>query len=194
MKRKSTIKRKTKETDVTLKLDIDGTGISRINTGISMFDHLLSQVAKHALFDITIKATGDDKHHLIEDVGICLGKALNEALGEKRGIARMADSSVPMDESLSMVAVDISGRGYAVLDMQFSGNDMGDFPTDLIRHFLESFAAEAKMNLHGRILYGINDHHKAESLFKALGKALYAATRVNEHVTGNLPSTKGVIE
>ena len=194
MKRKSTVKRKTKETDITLKLDLDGTGISGINTGIVMFDHLLSQVAKHGLFDITVKATGDDKHHLIEDIAICLGKAFNEALGEKRGIVRMADNSVPMDEALAMVALDISGRGYAVLDMQFSGNDMGDFPTDLIRHFLESFAAEAKMNLHGRILYGINDHHKAEALFKALGKALYAATRVNERISGNLPSTKGIIE
>jgi imidazoleglycerol-phosphate dehydratase len=194
MIRKSTIKRKTKETDVNLELNLDGSGLSDINTGIGMFDHLLSQVAKHGLLDITISATGDDKHHLIEDVAICLGKALNEALGEKRGIVRMADNSVPMDESLAMAAIDISGRGYTVLDMPFAGNDMGGFPTDLIRHFLESFAAEAKMNLHCRIIYGINDHHKAEALFKALGKALCNATRLNERIAGNLPSTKGVIE
>ena len=192
--RKAIIKRKTVETEITLELNLDGKGLQAINTGITMFDHLVAQVAKHGLLDITLIANGDDKHHLIEDVAICLGKALIEALGEKRGIARMADSSVPMDESLAMVALDISGRGYTVLDIPFTGNDMGDFPADLIRHFLESFAAEAKLNLHGRIIYGKNDHHKAEALFKALGKALYKATRINESAADNLPSTKGLIE
>ena len=191
--RNAIIKRKTKETDIKVELNLDGTGVTDINTNIAMFDHLLSQVAKHGLLDLKIFASGDDKHHLIEDVAICMGKALNEALGEKRGIVRMADSSVTMDDSLAMVAIDISGRGYTVLDLPFSGNDMAGFPTDLIRHFLESFASEAKLNLHGRILYGVNDHHKAESLFKALGKSLYFSTRLNEINTG-IPSSKGIIE
>jgi imidazoleglycerol-phosphate dehydratase len=190
--RKAIIKRKTKETNVNLELNLDGSGNSGIKTGIDMFDHLLSQVAKHGVFDIILKASGDEKHHLIEDVALCLGKALNKALDEKRGIVRMADSSVPMDDALAMVAIDISGRGYTVLELPFKGNDMAGFPTDLIRHFLESFAAEAKLNLHARIIYGVNDHHKAEALFKALGQALSMATRINERIS--LPSTKGLIE
>jgi len=192
--RTANINRKTKETDIALHLNLDGTGFYDINTGISMFDHLLSQTARHGVLDITIRASGDDKHHLIEDVGLCLGKALTKALGDKLGIVRMADASVPMDDALSLVAVDISGRGYAVLEMPFAGNDMEGFPTDLIRHFLESFAAEAKISLHARILYGVNDHHKAESLFKALGRALSMATQINPRNTGNLPSTKGIME
>jgi imidazoleglycerol-phosphate dehydratase len=192
--RKAVIKRKTKETNINLEFNLDGNGTYEVNTGISMFDHLLSQVAKHGIFDIKLKATGDDAHHLIEDVAICLGKALNKALDEKRGIVRMADSSVPMDDSLSMVAIDISGRGYTVLELPFSGNDMAGFPTDLVRHFLESFAAEAKLNLHARIIYGVNDHHKVEALFKALGRALSKATRVNERTSGGLLSTKDLIE
>jgi len=193
-KRISVIKRKTRETDINLTLNLDGTGNYEINTGIPMFDHLLAQVARHGVFDITVKASGDDKHHLIEDIAICLGKAITKALGEKLGIVRMADSSVPMDDALSMVAIDISGRGYTVLELPFSGNDMEGFPTDLIRHFLESFAAEAKLNLHARILYGVNDHHKAESLFKALGRALSMATQINKRNTAGLPSTKGMLE
>ena len=192
--RKSTIKRKTKETDIILDFNLDGVGIAEIDTGIGMFDHLVSQIAKHGLFDLRITASGDDKHHLIEDVGICLGKALNEALGEKRGINRMADTTVPMDDSLAMIALDISGRNYTVLDLPFKGNDMAGFPSDLVRHFLESFAAEAKPNLHGRIIYGINDHHKAEAMFKALGKALCTATRVNQRISGNIPSSKNFLE
>jgi imidazoleglycerol-phosphate dehydratase len=192
--RTAVIQRKTRETDINLELNLDGTGTYEVSTGIKMFDHLVSQVARHGAFDIIIKGAGDDKHHLIEDVGICFGKALNEALGDKRGIVRMADSSVPMDDALATVALDISGRGYTVLEMPFAGNDMEDFPTDLIRHFLESFAAEAKLNLHARILYGINDHHKAEALFKALGRALSMATRINERTADGLPSTKELIE
>jgi len=192
--RTANINRKTKETDIALHLNLDGAGIYDINTGIPMFDHLLSQTARHGVLDITVRASGDDKHHLIEDVGICLGKALTKALGDKLGIVRMADASVPMDDALSMVAIDISGRGYTVLEMSFAGNDMEGFPTDLIRHFLESFAAEAKINLHARILSGVNDHHKAESLFKALGRALSLATQINPRNTGNLPSTKGILE
>jgi len=192
--RSAVVKRETKETNISLELNIDGSGKYDIDTGIKMFDHLLSQVAKHGIFDITILATGDDQHHLIEDVAICLAGALNKALGEKRGIVRMADSAVPMDDALTMVAVDISGRGYTVLELPFSDNDMAGFPTDLIRHFLESFAAEAKLNLHAKILYGTNDHHKAEALFKALGRALDTATRIDERISGELPSTKDFLE
>jgi len=159
-----------------------------------MFDHLLSQVTRHGRFDLKISASGDDQHHLAEDVAICLGKALGESLGEKRGIARMADATVPMDDALAMVAVDISGRGYTVLELPFSDNDMFGFPTDLIRHFLESLASEAKLNLHARVIYGTNDHHKAEALFKALGRALDMATRIDERAGGELPSTKDLLE
>jgi imidazoleglycerol-phosphate dehydratase len=193
-KRISTIKRATKETNITLTLNLDGGGVYDIDTGIEMLDHMLSQVARHGAIDIKLKASGDETHHLVEDVGICLGKALGEALGEKKGIVRMADATVPMDDALAMVAVDIGGRGYAVLDLPFKKNDMFGFPTDLIRHFLESFAGEAKLNLHARILYGANDHHKAEALFKALGRALGAATRIDERLGGKLPSTKGRLE
>jgi imidazoleglycerol-phosphate dehydratase len=189
--RTSSIKRDTKETNINLKLDLDGSGEYDMCTGNRIFDHLLSQLSKHSLIDITISATGDDIHHLVEDVAICMGKGLCEALGEKRGITRMADASVPMDEALAFVAVDLSGRGYSVLDMQFNDNDMFGFPTDLVRHFLETLAIESKMNLHARVIYGTNDHHKAEATFKALGRALGAAIRIDPKVSGELPSTKG---
>ena len=186
----SVVKRETKETNISLELNVDGSGKWEIDTGLKMFDHLLSQLAHHGVFDIKISATGNDQHHLIEDVAICLGRALGEALGEKRGMVRMADATVPMDDALAMVVVDISGRGYTVLELPFSDNDMAGFPSDLIRHFLESFAIEARLNLHARIVYGTNDHHKAEALFKALGRALDAATRIDERIAGELPSTK----
>lgn len=192
--RLAVIKRETKETSISLELNLDGSGKWDITTGISMFDHLLSQLAQHGRFDIKISARSNDQHHLAEDVAICLGKALGEALGDKRGIVRMGDATVPMDDTLALVAMDISGRGYTVLDLSFSGNDMGGFPTDLVRHFLESFAIEARLNLHARVIYGINDHHKAEALFKALGRALDNATRVDERISGELPSTKGLLE
>jgi len=192
--RTATVTRKTGETDISLELNIDGNGKWDIDTGIYMFDHLLSQVIKHGRFDLKLKATGDDQHHLIEDVAICLGQALSRALGEKTGIVRMADAFVPMDDALALVAVDLSGRAYSVLEMPFSGNDMAGFPTDLVRHFLETFAVEARLNLHAHILYGSNDHHKAEALFKALGRALDAATRIDERTAGELPSTKGMLE
>jgi len=190
--RLATVKRETKETNISLKLSIDGSGKGEVNTGIPMFDHLLEQVARHGVFDIKLSATGDDQHHLVEDVAICLGQALNEALGEKRGIVRMADATVPMDDALAMVVVDISGRGYTVLELPFSKNDMKVFSTDLIRHFLESLATEARLNLHARIIYGVDDHHNAEALFKALGRALDTATRIDERISGELPSTKGL--
>jgi imidazoleglycerol-phosphate dehydratase len=192
--RVSTVKRETKETSISVELNIDGVGRCEINTGIRMFDHLLAQLAKHGVFDIKISATGDDPHHLAEDVAICLGKAFGEALGEKRGIVRMADVAVPMDDALAIVAVDIGGRGYTVLHLPFTDNDMAGFPTDLIRHFLESLATEARLNLHARIAYGTNDHHLAEALFKALGRALDAATRIDERISGELPSTKEFLE
>ena len=188
--RLSIVKRETKETSVSLELNIDGSGKWEVNTGIGMFDHLLAQLAQHGVFDIKISASGSDQHHMVEDVALCLGKAFGEALGEKRGIVRMANALVPMDDTLAMVVVDIGGRGYTVLKLSFADNDMAGFPTDLVRHFLESFAAEVRLNLHARILYGVNDHHKAEALFKALGRALDTATRIDERISGELPSTK----
>lgn len=191
--RAATIKRETGETSISLELDVDGSGQRQINTGIMMFDHFLEQLAQHGRFDLKLTAGGDDQHHLVEDVALCLGKALTQALGEKRGIARMADAAVPMDDALAMVAVDISGRGYAVLEMPFNDNDMRGFSTDLIRHFLESLAVEARINLHARSVYGVNDHHKAEALFKALGRALDMATRIDQRLGGDLPTTKGIL-
>lgn len=192
--RDSVLKRETKETNINLSLNIDGSGKWDMNSGIRMFDHLLSQLSQHGLFDIKLSATGIDQHHVVEDVAITLGKAFAQALGEKRGVVRMADASVPMDDALAVVVVDLSGRGYAVLDLPFSDNDMFGFPTDLVRHFLETFAAEARVNLHARFLYGVNDHHKAEALFKALGRALDKATRIDERISGELPSTKEFLE
>jgi len=191
--RTASIKRETSETNISLELNIDGCGNYEMVTGIRMFDHLLSQLAKHGLFDLQVTATGDDQHHLVEDVAICLGQALSEALGDKRGIVRMADASVPMDDALATVVIDISGRGYSVLDLPFADNDMFGFPSDLVRHFLESLAAEAKINLHARIVYGSNDHHKAEAVFKALGRALDAATKIDGRIAGELPTTKDLL-
>ncbi len=193
-KRIATIKRKTKETNIRVDLNLDGSGKWNMTTGIRMFDHLLAQMAQHGRFDLKVSATGDNQHHLVEDVAICLGKALGKALGEKRGIVRMADAAVPMDDALAMVAVDISGRGYAVLELPFTDNDMAGLPTDLVRHFLESFAIEARLNLHARVAYGTNDHHKVEALFKALGRALDMATRIDGRISGELPSTKELME
>ena len=192
--RAAIIKRETKETNISLELNLDGSGNYEMVTGIRMFDHLLAQLARHGVFDIKVSATGDDQHHLVEDVALCLGKALGEALGDKRGISRMADATVPLDDALAMVAVDISGRGYSVLELPFTDNDMTGFATDLIRHFLEAFASEARLNLHARVIYGSNDHHKAEALFKALGRALDKATRIDERISGELPSTKEFLE
>jgi imidazoleglycerol-phosphate dehydratase len=194
MARKSTLKRETQETSVGLELNLDGTGQWEICTGIRMFDHLLSQLAQHGKFDLKCAANGTDLHHVIEDVAICLGKALGEALGDKRGIVRMANALVPMDDVLVMVALDLGGRAYTVLNLPFSDNDMAGFPSDLIRHFMESLAAEARMNIHADIRYGTNDHHKAEALFKALGRALDSATRLDPRLGDALPSTKDLLE
>jgi imidazoleglycerol-phosphate dehydratase len=188
------IERKTGETDIRMELNIDGTGKWEIDTGIYMFDHLLSQVIKHGRFDLELKASGDDPHHLIEDVAICLGQAFLKALGGRTGITRMGDATVPLDDALAMVSVDLGGRAYSVLEMSFTGNDMAGFPSDLVRHFLETFAVEGRLNLHAHILYGTNDHHRAEALFKALGRALDMATAVDERTKGISPSTKGMLE
>jgi len=190
----SKISRKTGETDIRVELNIDGSGRFDIETGINIVNHFLSQLARHGLFDITISAAGDNHHHIVEDVGICLGKAFNEALGEKKGITRMGHAMVPMDEALVVVAVDIGGRAYCVTDVSFVRTSIDGLCADLVRHFLESFASEAKINLHARVLTGINDHHKAEALFKALGRALDSATRIDDRVSGKIPSTKNIID
>jgi len=187
------INRKTTETSVQVELNIDGSGQFNITTGTKMADHLLSQLARHGLFDITISASGDDQHHIIEDVAICLGRAFNEALGEKRGITRMGHAVIPMDEALAEVAVDIGGRAYSVIEVSFIRTTIGELYTDLVRHFFVSLASEAKINLHAKVLTGINDHHKAEALFKALGRALDSATRFDKRITGTIPSTKNTI-
>jgi imidazoleglycerol-phosphate dehydratase len=192
--RNASVTRNTRETNIMLDLNIDGRGNWEINTGTKMFDHLLSLMTKHGVFDLKLSANGDDMHHIIEDVAICLGKAFNDALGDKKGIVRVASFSVPMDETLATVVVDIGGRGYPVIKADFSGNDMAGFPSDMVRHFLETLAMEARINLHAAVNYGTNDHHKAEALFKALGRALDAATKIDERIAGELPSTKGYIE
>jgi imidazoleglycerol-phosphate dehydratase len=194
MKRKAEIKRNTQETSIGLELNLDGTGKWEMCTSIRMFDHLLSQLAQHGKFDLKIAANGADVHHVVEDVAICLGKAFAEALGDKKGIVRMAEASVPMDDVLACVVVDISGRPYTVLDMPFQNNDTPGFPCDLVRHFFESFAIESRINLHASIKYGYNDHHKAEALFKALGRALDAATRIDPRIIDQLPTTKDLLE
>ena len=192
--RKAKVVRETAETTVKVELNIDGSGEFQITTGIRMFDHLLSQLAQHGVFNIKVSASGPDHHHVVEDVAISLGKALKQALKEKQGIVRMAHAVVPMDEALAQVAVDIGGRAYSTIDAQFGEADIGDLDADLVRHFLSSFASEAKINLHARVLSGINDHHKAEALFKALGRALDSATRIDARILGRVPSTKEVIE
>jgi imidazoleglycerol-phosphate dehydratase len=192
--RTATVVRNTEETRIKVSFSIDGSGHADVQSGIRMFDHLLTQIARHGLFDLTVSASGDDQHHTVEDVGICLGKALNDALGDKRGIARMGHASVPMDEALSSVAVDLSGRGFGHIDAPFAHSLIADMESDMVRHFLLTFAAEGRMTLHARIDYGMNDHHKAESLFKALARALDHACRIDERRHGDVPSSKGMLE
>jgi len=192
--RKAKVDRETAETTIRVELNIDGSGELQITTGIRMFDHLLSQLAQHGVFDIKVSASGSDQHHVVEDVAISLGKAFGKALGKKQGIVRMAHAIVPMDESLAQVAVDIGGRVYGTIEADFSEASIGDLDADLVRHFLSSFATEAKINLHAKVLSGINDHHKAEALFKALARAMDSATQVDERILGRVPSTKEIIE
>ncbi|MBI4770568.1 MAG: imidazoleglycerol-phosphate dehydratase HisB [Chloroflexi bacterium] len=194
--RTTTLTRKTTETDVTLTLNLDGSGQHQIATGVGFFDHLLRHVAVHGLFDLTVQASGDleiDPHHTVEDVTILLGQAFDRALGERRGIARMGHAWAPMDEALAFVAVDLSGRPYAVVRAEWHTPAIGQLPTSLIPHALESLAVGARMNLHARVEYGRDDHHQAEALFKALGRALDAATRPDERRAGQVPSTKGTL-
>jgi imidazoleglycerol-phosphate dehydratase len=176
-------------------LVVDGAGNAQVNTGIGFLDHMLVLWAGHGLFDLDVTAKGDlqiDEHHTAEDVFICLGKALDQALGDRRGITRVAHAYVPMDESLARVAVDLSGRAYCVFDATFSTPRVGDLGTDLIFHLFESMATQARMDIHAVVLYGRNDHHKVEALFKALARALDAATRLDERRAG-VPSTKGTL-
>lgn len=193
-KRTATVNRRTGETDVSLTFTIDGVGQAEVATGIGFLDHMLSLFARHGLFDITVSAKGDlqvDEHHTAEDVCICLGQALDQALGERRGIVRMAHSYVPMDEALGFVAVDLGGRPYTVFEADFVTPRIGQLGTDLIGHLFESIAVHGRLNMHARILYGRNDHHKVEALFKAFGRALDTATRIDERLAGAVPSTKG---
>ncbi len=190
------IARRTGETDVALSVTVDGTGTAQVATGVGFLDHMLTLWAKHGLFDLTVQATGDlhiDEHHTAEDVCICLGQAINSALGERRGIVRTAHSYVPMDEALARVAVDMGGRPYCVVQATFATPRVGHLGTDLIAHLFESIAVHARCNLHATVLYGQNDHHKVEALFKAFGRALDAATRRDERLAGAVPSTKGVL-
>jgi imidazoleglycerol-phosphate dehydratase len=190
------IRRETKETQVAVDINLDGSGRTDLATSIGMLDHLLEQIPRHALFDITVNATGDidrDPHHLIEDIGICLGRAFSEALGERRGIVRMAHAVVPLDEALALVAVDLGGRGYAAVDTAFSSDRIGQLPTEMISHLLSAFAIEGRFNLHVQVPAGTNDHHKAEAAFKALARALGDAVRLDPRIAGEVPSTKEVL-
>ena len=194
--RSASLSRKTKETSIELKLSLDGSGNHNISTGIPFFDHMLSQIAVHGLFDLELQCKGDlqiDPHHTVEDVGLALGKAFDQALGDRKGLVRMASASVPMDESLAQVSLDFSGRPFTVLEATWNDVKVGDLPVTLIRHFLESFAVQARCNLFARVLTGGDDHHKAEAIFKALARALDAATRIDPRRNSSVPSSKGVI-
>lgn len=190
------LNRKTRETDIRLRLDLDGTGASDIRTGVPFFDHMLDQLARHGLFDLSLTCTGDlevDPHHTVEDCGRLLGKAFDQALGSREGIRRMGDALVPMDEALAQVAVDFSGRGFCAASIGNAGSDGGGLPATLLAHFLESFAGEARMTLHVRVMTGENDHHQAEAVFKALARALCIAATRDPRRAGVLPSTKGTL-
>jgi imidazoleglycerol-phosphate dehydratase len=194
--RTSTLSRKTSETDITLALNLDGSGRANVATGVGFLDHMLRHVAVHGLFDLDVKAAGDleiDPHHTVEDVGIVLGQAFDQALGDRQGLVRMGSAYAPMDEALAFVAVDLSGRPYAVIQAEWHTPALGLLPTALVPHFLESFAFNAKINLHARVEYGRDDHHQAEALFKALGRALDAATAIDPRRSGTVPSTKGTL-
>ena len=192
MTRISNVSRKTSETDIAIKMNLDGEGKYNIDTGINFFNHMLESFSKHSMIDLDIKAKGDveiDDHHTIEDVGILLGEAFLEAIGDKKGIKRMAHAMVPMDESISTVAIDISGRSYCNMTLNFKNEKIGDMTSDVVIHFFESFTSSAKLNIYGTV-EGANDHHKAEAVFKAFAKALKEAVKI-EH--DQIPSTKGVL-
>ncbi len=196
MKRQATISRKTKETEITATVDLDGTGAFDVSTGIGFLDHMLEQLARHSMIDITLKAKGDlhiDFHHTAEDSGIVLGQAIAKALGDKKGITRYADVHLPMDETLTRVAVDISGRPYLIWQVEFSKPKIGEMDTELFREWFQAFAQNAGITLHVTNLYGENNHHIAETCYKGLARALRAASEVDERQAGRVPSTKGTL-
>jgi imidazoleglycerol-phosphate dehydratase len=192
--RSATIERKTKETEIAVTLDLDGTGRSDIATGVGFFDHMLDQLARHGLMDLTIRCKGDlhiDQHHTVEDVGIAIGQALKKALGEMRGITRYADTHLAMDEALTRCAIDVSGRPYLVWKVEFSRDKVGDFDTELFKEFFQAFAQNAGITLHIENLYGDNNHHIAETCFKAVARTLRVAASIDPRQADRVPSTKG---
>jgi imidazoleglycerol-phosphate dehydratase len=192
----ATVARRTAETSIDLTLNLDGSGKFVTETGVGFLDHMLSHIAKHGVFDLEVRCKGDlwiDQHHSVEDIGIALGEALAQALGDKAGLVRAGSAYMPLDEALAFAAIDLSGRPYAKLDLKLLGGEIGGMPPDLFDHFLESFAFAAKLNLHIRVLEGVNDHHKIEAAFKAMARALDAAVRVDPRRGGDIPSTKGTI-
>jgi len=192
--RKGAVKRTTKETDIDVSVDLDGTGKSQIATGIGFLDHMLDLLARHSRMDITVKAKGDlhiDYHHTAEDVGIALGQAVKQALGDLKGITRYADVHLPMDEALTRVAIDVSGRPMLVFKVNFVRDKIGTFDTELVNEWFQAFAMNAGITLHVETLYGSNDHHISESCFKALARALRAAFTIDPRAANEIPSTKG---
>ncbi len=192
--RKAQVERKTKETEITAKVDLDGSGNFSISTGIGFFDHMLEQLSRHSLIDISLQAKGDlhvDKHHTVEDCGIVLGQAIAKSLEDKRGIVRYAHAYVPMDETLTRSAVDISGRPYLIWHVSFPAKKIGKMDTELFREFFQALAQNAGITLHIETVYGANSHHIAESCFKALARALRDAIAIDERSAGEIPSTKG---
>jgi imidazoleglycerol-phosphate dehydratase len=194
--RSATITRETKETKISVTVQLDGAGVADVETGVGFFDHMLDQIARHSLIDLTVRAKGDlhiDHHHTVEDVGIALGQALAKALGDKRGIVRYADCLLPMDEALTRVALDISGRPFLVFNVAFPTEKIGAFDTQLVREFFQAFAIHAGLTLHIETLYGANSHHIAESCFKGAARALGAAIGVDARQADRIPSTKGAL-
>ncbi|HEY5226794.1 MAG TPA: imidazoleglycerol-phosphate dehydratase HisB [Methylovirgula sp.] len=194
--RKASISRETKETKIEVRVDLDGRGRAQISTGIGFFDHMLEQLARHSLIDMEITTKGDlhiDFHHTVEDTGIAIGQALRQALGDGRGITRFADVLVPMDETLTRVAIDLSGRPYFVFRTQFPRPKIGEFDTELVREFFQALTVHTGMNLHIETLYGENCHHISESSFKGVARALRAATTIDARQAGEIPSTKGAL-
>ncbi len=194
--RKASVKRTTKETEIEVALDLDGTGAATIATGIGFLDHMLDLLARHSRIDLMVRAKGDlhiDHHHTTEDVGITFGQAVKQALGDMAGITRYADVHVPMDEALTRVALDISGRPFLVFKVVFSHDKMGTFDTELVREWFQAFAMNAGVTLHVETLYGANDHHISESCFKGLARALRTAVAVDPRAKGEVPSTKGTL-
>lgn len=194
--RTAKIARKTNETDIEVEIDLEGTGTAAIETGIGFFDHMLDQLARHSLIDMTIKAKGDlhiDDHHTVEDTGIALGQALKKALGDKKGITRYASADLPMDETLSRAALDISGRPFLVWRVEFPGQKIGQFDTELVREFFQALAMNAGITLHIENAYGASNHHIAESLFKAVARALRAGIDIDPRRADAVPSTKGAL-